>query len=266
MSRSLRLRHIIFLQFILTSSLSYGSQAGHADTSPTRGISDSRADWPSPVMDSENFGLMLLDLLEYKSAGSDSTLNWDIVGWRGGDVHRLWVKSEGSSATTSPAKNETDLQLLYGRSVSAFFDAQIGARLEQVWGAGQSASRLSAAMGLQGLALYRFEFEAALFVGEAGHISARISANKDFLLTQKTITQFRFESIGAAKRSDKFETGSGVNDLSLGLRLRYEIKREIAPYIGVSWTHLFGETADFRKLAGGESSEMNAVGGLRLWY
>lgn len=266
MSRSLHLILLIFLQFILTSSISYGSQASHADTSPTHVISDSRADWPSPVMDSENFGLLLFDLLEYKSAGNDSSLNWDIVGWRGGDLHRLWVKSEGSSVTTSPAKNETDLQLLYGRPVSAFFDAQVGARLEQVWGAGQSASRLSAAMGIQGLAPYRFECEAALFVGEAGHVSARISANKDFLLTQKAIAQFRFETNGAAKSVDKFETGAGVNDLSLGLRLRYEIKREIAPYIGVSWTNLFGETADFRKLAGGESSEWNAVGGVRLWY
>lgn len=266
MSQPRHLLLLILIQFILTSSLSYGSPTGHADTSPAQPTTDSKADWPSPVMDSENFGLLLFDLLEYKSAGSDSSLNWDIVGWRGGDVHRVWVKSEGSSMTATPAKNETDLQLLYGRPVSAFFDAQIGARLEQVWGAEKSASRLSAAIGLQGLSLYRFEFEAALFIGEAGHISARVSANKDFLFTQKTIAQFRFETNGSAKRSDKFETGSGVNDVSLGLRLRYEIKREIAPYIGVSWTNLYGETADYRKLAGGESFELNAVGGLRLWY
>lgn len=250
---------LYFLQFILASSLSYASP-----------ISDSKASWPSPVMDSENFGLLLFDLLEYKSAGDDSSIDWDIVGWRGGDVHRIWVKSEGSSKVnseaTSQTKNETDLQLLYGQPISAFFDAQIGARLEQVWGAEQSASRLSAAMGIQGLAIYRFEFEAALFVGEAGHVSGRISANKDFFLTQKTITQFRFETNGTTKRSEKFETGDGINDLSIGLRLRYEIKREIAPYLGVSWTNLFGETADFKKLAGRESSELNAVAGFRLWY
>lgn len=251
----IRSLHLFFLQLILVSSLSYASQ-----------ISDSKADWPSPVMDSENFGLLLFDLLEYKSAGNDSSLDWDIVGWRGGDVHRIWVKSEGSSQVSPPAKNETDLQLLYGHSISAFFDAQIGARHEQVLGADQSASRLSATMGIQGLAIYRFEFEAALFIGEAGHISGRISANKDFFLTQKTITQFRFETNGAAERSEKFETGQGLNDLSLSLRFRYEINREIAPYIGVTWTNLFGETADFRKLAGGESSELNAVAGFRLWF
>ncbi len=247
----------ILLQLILISSLSSASTTGN-----------SKADWPSPVMDSENFGLLLFDLLEYNSAGRDSTLDWDVVGWRGGDVHRLWVKSEGSTMLASPSsmKNETDLQLLYGRSVSAFFDAQVGARLEQVSGAGRSAVRPSAALGLQGLSIYRFEFEAAFFVGEAGYISGRISANKDFLLTQKAIAQLRFETNGAAKRSEKFETGSGLNDLSLGIRLRYEIKREIAPYLGVSWTNLYGETAEYRKIAGGKSSELNAVGGLRLWY
>ena len=251
----IRSLHLFFLQFILAGSLSYASQ-----------ISDSKTDWPSPVMDSENFGLLLFDLLEYKSAGNDSSLNWDIVGWRGGDIHRVWVKSEGSSEFNSPAKNETDLQLLYGHPISAFFDAQIGARLEEIWGSNQSASRLSAVMGIQGLAIYRFEFEAALFIGEAGHVSGRISANKDFFLAQKTITQFRFETNGAAKRSEKFETGQGINDLSMSLRFRYEIKREIAPYIGVSWTNLFGETADFKKLTGGKSSELNAVAGIRLWY
>lgn len=261
MSRPLRLLHLPLL-IILTSSLSYGLSTGHTDTSST---AVAKADWPSPVMDSENFGLLLFDLLEYKSAGTDSSVNWDIVGWRGGDVHRLWVKSEGSSAL-APAKNEADLQLLYGRAVSAFFDVQIGPRLEQVWAGGRSASRLSAAIGLQGLALYRFEFEGALFIGEAGHISARISANKDFLLTQRAIAQMRFETNGAAKRSETFETGSGLNDLSLGLRLRYEIRREIAPYLGVNWTTLYGETSEYRRQAGGQSSELNAVAGLRLWY
>lgn len=222
--------------------------------------------WPSPVTDSEIYGLLLFDLLEYRSAGNESSLNWDLVGWRGGDVNRIWIKSEGSSVLASPMKKEADLQLLYGRPVSSFFDAQIGARLEQAWGAGPSASRVSAAFGLQGLALYRFELEAALFLGDAGHIAGRVSATKDFLFTQKTIAQLRFETNAAVNRSDKFETGAGLNDLSLGLRVRYEIQREIAPYVGVSWSSLYGETADYRKRAGAESTELNAVAGLRFWY
>lgn len=242
---------IALLQIILTSSISYA---------------ESKSDWPSPVIDTENFGLLLFDLLEYKSAGNDSSLDWDIVGWRGGDKNRLWVKSEGSSGLSTSRSGDADLQLLYGRLITAFFDAQIGARVEQTWGDRQNASRVSAVLGLEGLSLYMFEFEAALFASDAGQISARISASKDFLFTQKTIAQLRVETDGAAKRSDKFETGSSINDLSLGLRLRYEIKREIAPYVGVSWSNLYGETADFRKRSGGEISELNAVAGIRAWY
>lgn len=250
-----RLARMLVLPLLLTGSIGSASA-----------VADSKADWPNPVMDQENFGLLLFDLLEYESVGSERSVNWDVVGWRGGDVHRLWVKSEGSAVVSSDAKNETDIQLLYGRLVSAFFDFQIGPRLEQVWGAGTNASRLSVALGLQGLAIYRFEFEAAMFVGDSGHIAGRISANKDFLFTQKTIAQLRFETNGASKKSERFESGSGFNDLSLGLRLRHEFQREIAPYIGVNWTNFFGETADYRRLAGGSSTELSAAAGLRLWY
>ncbi len=239
----------------LTSSLSFGVSNGSPNPA-----------WPSPVMDSENYGLLLFDLLEYRSAGNDSDLNWDVVGWRGGDINRIWIKTEGSSVLASPKKTESDLQVLYGRAVSEFFDAQIGPRIEQISGGGDSASRLSAVIGLQGLSLYRFEIEAALFLGEAGHAAARLSASKDFLFTQRVVAQLRFETNGAANRSDKFKTGSGLNDVSLGLRMRYEIKREFAPYLGVTWSNLYGETADYKKLTGGESSELNAVGGLRLWF
>lgn len=254
-----RLLFIAFVltQLIFTNSMSYAA-------------SDPKADWPSPVADTEHFGLLLFDLLEYDSGGSNGSLNWDIVGWRGGDVHRLWVKSEGSSVLLPPQssqrRGESDLQLLYGKLVTAFFDAQIGARYEQAWGDGVTSSRLSAALGLQGLSLYMFEFEASLFVGDSGYLAGRIAASKDFLFTQKAIAQIRFETNAAAKHSDEFGTGSGLNDLSLGLRLRYEFKREIAPYIGVTGTKLYGKTADYRQSAGGESSEWSAVGGLRMWY
>ena len=226
---------------------------------------DPRIDWPSPVDDTEAFGLILFDLLEYDSAESGS-LTWDMVAWRGGDVHRLWVKSEGSYGLSSVNKGEGDLQVLYGKLVTAFFDAQVGARLEQAWGGNRRASRGSIALGLQGISLYLFELEMAAFIGDAGHLAGRVTATKDFLFTQKMIAQFRFETNGAAKHSDEFETGAGVNDLSLGLRLRYELKREIAPYVGSSWKKLFGETADIRSRIGGTPSEWIAVAGLRLWY
>lgn len=227
---------------------------------------ESKADWPNPVMDQEHFGLLLFDLLEYKPKGDQSGVDWDIVGWRGSDKNRIWVKSEGSAPTVSAQSGEADLQVLYGKLISAYFDAQIGARLEQTWGNKKNASRVSAAFGLQGLSLYIFEFESALFIGSSGYIAGRISANKDFRFTQKAIAQFRFETNAAGQRSEEFETGSGINDLVIGLRLRYEFEREFAPYIGGTWAQLYGDTANYRTLSGEKTSEWNFVTGLRMWF
>ena len=258
---------LISLQFLIfvQQSLAASSETVSAYAAPQlKEPVDSKADWPSPVMDSENFGLVLFDLLEYDSRDS-GLLTWDFVGWRGGDVNRLWIKSEGTQEFTSQKSGEADLQLLYGKLVTPFFDAQIGARVEQTWG-DKKASRVSAVLGIQGLALYLFELEAAVFVAEAGHLAGRLTASKDFYFTQRFILQPRFETNAASLRSENFETGSGFSDLELGLRLRYEIKREVAPYIGVNWKNLFGETADFSTRAGRKISEWNAVAGIRLWY
>ena len=251
---------ILFLPFFSENGF-----ASSSNESLTQSNLDPRIDWPKPVDDSETFNLILFDLLEYNSADNGS-LTWDMVAWRGGDIHRLWVKSEGSYGFSSPNQGEADFQLLYGKLVTAFFDAQVGARLEQAWGGDRRASRVSAAFGIQGISLYLFELEMAAFVGDAGHLAGRITASKDFLFTQKTIAQFRLETNAVSKHSDEFETGAGLNDLSLSLRLRYEIKREIAPYIGGGWTNLFGETADIRSRSGGKTSDWTAVAGLRLWY
>lgn len=258
------LKTTLFSFITVLAGTSLAAFPGEAQ-SPTESSQDPRNVWPKPVADAENFSLTIFDLLEYDS-GENGSLTWDAVAWRGGDIHRLWIKSEGSYGLATPNAGEGDFQLLYGRLVTAFFDAQVGARYEQAWGRNRRASRISAALGLQGISLYVFELETSFFIGDAGHLSGRITASKDFLLTQKSIAQFRFETNVAAKHSDEFETGAGVNDLALGLRLRHEFKREFAPYLGVSWTNIFGQTANFRKRSGGETSNWDAVAGVRLWY
>lgn len=249
---------------LLATETTY-AQSANANDALTQSNLDPHIKWPKPVDDTENYSLTLLDLLEYTPA-DDGSLVWDLVSWYGGDVHRLWIKTEGDYGLSSPNSGEADFQLLYGRLVTSFFDAQLGARYEQAWGGNRRATRISAALGLQGISLYFFELETAIFVGEAGHLAGRLTASKDFLFTQKTIAQLRLESNAAAKHSDEFESGSGINDLSLGARLRYEVKREFAPYIGIEWTNFFGETADYRKRAGGEASTWSAVAGVRAWY
>jgi copper resistance protein B len=221
--------------------------------------------WPSPVDDSGIYNLVLLDRLEYES-GEKGSLNWGITGWSGSDLNRLWLKSEGTYAFLASNASATDFQMLYGRLISSFFDAQVGIREEQGWGKNRRVSRISAVFGLEGISFYFFQLEAGLFVAQSGQVAARVTTSKDILLTQKMIAQLRLEANGSTERSYAFETGSGLNDLSLGFRLRYEIIREFAPYLGVSWTQRFGETADFSRRDGGKVSDFAVIAGLRLWH
>jgi copper resistance protein B len=251
------------LTILLAASFAHASAAQSAEPLPA--TLNVATPWPSPVDDSEIYSLFLVDRLEYDT-GENGSLNWDITAWSGSDMNRLWLKSEGSNAFSATRTSSTDLQVLYGRMITSFFDAQVGARVERGWGNLRGVSRVSAVLGIGGLSLYFFQLEAALFVAPAGQIAARLTTTRDLLFTQKFIAQLRLEANGSAKRSEDFKTGSGLNDLSLGIRLRYEIKKEFAPYVGVSWKRLFGDTADFSRSDGGKGSELSAVAGIRLWY
>src|SRR5690606_4587096 len=124
----------------------------------------------------------------------------------------------------------------------------------------------AAVIGIQGLAPYWFEVEASAYLAEGGDVSARFEAEYDILFTQRLILQPRFETGLAASRDRERGIGRGFNDVTLGLRLRYEIKREFAPYIGVTWTRALGETADFARREGEDINEFAVVAGVRMWY
>lgn len=225
-----------------------------------------RSGWPEPVADSETFSFVLLDLLECRTSGGAGDVRWDVYGWRGGDRNRFWFKSEGQQQTASKS-GELEFQALYGRLIAPFYDFQIGLRYDQRRGRrGGTAARVSAAIGLQGLAPYRYEIEPVLFVSHKGDLSARFTASRDVLLTQRAILQGRFETNVAAQKGERFRIGAGLNDVSLGLRLRYEIRREFAPYFGVSWTRRFAGTADFARQDGESIKQLSFVSGVRMWF
>lgn len=245
-----------------------GSEAhtGHASGTPGRGdtrtldnLSPGR-DLPPPVADQQQFGFLLFDRLEYGRDG----LHWDLLGWRGGDLHRWWFKSEGAQSTRGRG-GEADLQLLRGRLISPFLDLQYGLRYEGQWGDG-TRGRAFAVIGLQGLAPYRYEIEPALFLSQDGDVSARFTATYDMLLTQRLILQPRLETNLALQKVERFGVGSGLNDLELALLLRYEIRREFAPYIGLSWRNSFGDTARFRRREGEDPHQLRLVFGVRAWF
>lgn len=223
-------------------------------------------EWPDPVEDSQLFGFLLFDQLEYRiNGGTSDSVRWDAQGWYGGDYNRLWFRSEGESATSGASSTEAEFQLLYSRMVAPFWDVQLGVRYDTVSGSGPDQSRWLGVAGLQGFAPYRFDVEPALFVSEDGDVSARLTGTTDWLLTQRLILQPRLETEVAAQDVEEFGIGEGLEYIELGLRLRYEVRRQIAPYVGIEWERLFGRTADFARAEGDDDSNLALVFGLRVW-
>ncbi|MEQ9586650.1 MAG: copper resistance protein B [Parvibaculaceae bacterium] len=221
--------------------------------------------WPEPVEDNLPFGMLIADQFEYRDNDGADALRWDVQGWYGTDTNKLWVKFEGDDETSSSA-GELEIQALYSRMIAPFWDLQVGLRHDRVYGPGPDLDRSFAVLGVQGLAPYRFEVEPALFVSDDGDVSARLVATYDLLFSQRLILQPRFESNIAANSAPEFGVGSGLNDVQLGLRLRYEFRRELAPYIGVSWQRQFGNTADMTRAEGGDVDNLAFVAGVRFWF
>lgn len=206
--------------------------------------------------DDDVFTFAQADRLE-QAVDEDATI-WDIQGWIGNDLHKLWVKAEGEREDTT---DESELQLLYSRAWTPFFDWQVGIRHDF-----QPESRTQLAVGLQGLAPQWFEIDSALFLSEEGDVSARIEVEYDLLITQRLVLQPRLEAEVSASDVPESGIGRGLAHTELGLRLRYEWHRKFAPYVGINWTKLYGDTADFATTAGGDDDEVSVLLGVRLWY
>jgi copper resistance protein B len=221
--------------------------------------------WPEPIEDNQLFSKVIADQLEYRDNKGKDTLRWDVQGWYGTDYNKFWTKFEGDDQT-SANEGELELQALYSRMIAPFWDFQIGVRYDRLYGSGSDKDRGFAVIGFQGLAPYRFEIEPALFISDDGDVSARLTATYEMLFTQRLILQPRFETNIAASSASQFDIGSGFNDVQLGLRLRYEFRREFAPYVGVRWQHQFGNTADLTRSEGGDVDNFALVAGIRVWF
>jgi copper resistance protein B len=231
--------------------------------------STNRADrngWPQPTGDNAPNTFILLDLTEIEASKGSANIKWDWYSWSGGDVNRLWVKTEGTQRISSRGSGDPEAQILYGRLISPFFDAQAGVRVRYRSGPGKNLVRTYASLGLQGIAPYRYELEPTVFISDRGQISARVRATYNQLLTQRLILQPRFEFNVAAQRDRALGVGSGLNDTELGVRLRYEVRREFAPYLGVTWKQSYGETRNLARAEGEPTGQVSAVAGIRMWF
>jgi copper resistance protein B len=180
----------------------------------------------------------------------------------GSDYNKLWLKSEGGWLTDEADFEEAQFELFFSRNIGSFWDAQIGLRHDFK----PDPDRTFAALGIQGLAPYWFEVEATAYVSEDGDLSAALEAEYDLLLSQRLILQPRLETGIALQEVEKYGVGRGINDIEAGLRLRYEIRREFAPYIGVSWSRKLGDTADLARDEGESIDILSFVIGVKIWF
>lgn len=205
---------------------------------------------------------VVIDRLEAGLGDDQESWLWDVQGWTGGDINRFWWKSEGEG-DFGGGLEEAEVQALYSRAVTPFWDLQAGVR-QDFRPDGEDTTHL--VLGLQGLAPYWWEIDAAAFLSTEGDLTARVEAEYDQRLTQRWILQPRLEIEASASDNPALETGSGLSSVEAGLRLRYEIRRELAPYVGVEWSRAFGDTADYIEAGGGEAETTRLVIGLKAWF
>lgn len=204
---------------------------------------------------------VMADRLEYRSGNDEDGLTWDAQGWYGSDLNKLWIKTEGEYSETRSEFEDAELELLWSRAITPFFDFQLGLRHDF-----EPTSLSHAVIGIQGLAPYWFEVDAAAYLSEDGDLTAGVEAEYEWLFTQRLILQWRGELHAAFGDIPERQLGAGFTGLDLGLRLRYEMAREFAPYLGFEYSKALGQTADLVEAAGSDNDDFSVIAGVRFWF
>lgn len=218
---------------------------------------------PMPGMhmaDDAKFGQLLIDRAEFAHGKDANGQALDAQAWFGGDIDKLWVKVDGER--TAGRLGATRTEALWDHAISAYWGLQTGVRHDFGGGPG----RTWAALGVQGLAPYWFDVQAAVYAGQSGRTAARAEAEYDLLFTQRLILQPNLKVSLYGKNDPERGIDSGLSNIEAGLRLRYEISRKFAPYLGVVWDRKFGRTAQYAREAGSEVRETKFVVGVRMWF
>ncbi len=205
--------------------------------------------------------MILFDLAEYQAHKGADGFRWEGEAWFGGDLDRLLIKTEGEGSFGKPIE-DVEVQALYSRAISPFWNAHIGLRHDIV----PNPSRTYAVVGVEGIAPYWFHVTSQLFLSNKGDLHARLEASYDERITQRLILQPRAEFNFAAQDVPAIGVGSGLSTFELGARLRYEIRKEFAPYVGVEWSGKTGGTARYARLAADKPNAVNFVAGIRFWF
>lgn len=207
------------------------------------------------------YSRFMIDRAEYRVQEGRDAWQWEGEGWIGGDINRLAFRSKGEGEV-GKTLDHAEAQLLYSRALDPWFNLEAGVRQDF----GRLPDRTYAVLGLSGLAPYWFEFEGTAFLSDKGDAHLRIEGSYDQRLTQRLILQPALEMNFSAQDVPEQRLGSGLSDIELGLRLRYEIAREFAPYVGINRERRYGATARFARAAGEGVSITSLVAGVRFWF
>jgi copper resistance protein B len=224
------------------------------------GVPFTRGAAHTTLADVESFGSVLVDNLEAIRTSGDTAVPYDIEAWFGRTYDRAVLKAEGDIESGDIADGRTEL--LWGHAVAPYWDTQFGIRYDN----GEGPNRDWLAFGVEGLAPYWFDLEITGYLGESSRAALRIEASYEMLITQKWVLQPKIEANFYGQRDTPNEVGSGLSDVSAALRLRYEIRREFAPYLGIEWTNRYGDTKRIVRAVGEDPSDTRVVAGLRFWF
>ena len=205
--------------------------------------------------------MILFNLAEYQARQGADSYRWEGEGWFGGDIDRFVIKTEGEGVVRGVLET-AEVQALYSRAIDPWWNLQAGARHD----VRPEPQRTYAVLGIEGIAPYWFKASGAFFLSNKGDVLARLEGFYDQRITQRLVLQPRGEINLAAQDIAATGIGAGLSDIELGLRLRYEIRREFAPYVGVEWSGKIGDTARFARAAGEKPSAVNVVAGVRFWF
>jgi len=215
------------------------------------------------ILESEHGGglisKVMANILEASTSSGDAGYRWNVEGRYGTDLDRFAFKSEGEAAGGEVESAEA--QALYSRAVGRYTDVQAGVRYDF-----EPHGVAYATVGVESLLPYWFDVEGALFLSEHGDTLARLEGSYDFQFTQRLVLQPRVELTLAAQDVPESELGAGMSSATIDVRLRYEIRRELAPYIGISFEKKFDRTADFARASGRDADDTAVVLGVRAWF
>ena len=206
-------------------------------------------------------GQLLVNIAEYQATRGRDGYQWVGQAWYGGDLNRLWVKSQGDGEVKRGV-SRAEVQALYSHAIGPYFNLQGGVRYDFK----PNPSRTYATIGIEGLAPSFFDIEAALFLSNKGELMGRLEGTIDQRITQRLILQPRVEINAAAQSSRAIGVGSGLSDIEAGLRFRYDIRREFSPYVGVQYKRAFGTTGRYLREAGARQGGWSVVTGIRTWF